>query len=87
MPPFQTNPLNPNPIHTLLRKHPSLFGVPFVLIIVGASFGLQQFTQTRYELQDQKVQNVCPLRLLYAAHSAHWNYLLTVGDARAGAWA
>ncbi|EGN95816.1 hypothetical protein SERLA73DRAFT_38982, partial [Serpula lacrymans var. lacrymans S7.3] len=26
--------------------------------IVGASFGLQSFTQTRYDLQDQKVKQV-----------------------------
>lgn len=58
MPSFQRNPINPNPVHTLLRKHPSLFGVPFILIIVGASFGLSNFTQTRYDLQDQKVKNV-----------------------------
>ncbi|GJE98964.1 cytochrome c oxidase assembly protein COX16-domain-containing protein [Phanerochaete sordida] len=58
MPPFQNNPLNPNPVHVLLRKHPSLFGIPFVLIIVGASFGMQSFAQTRYDLQDQKIQNV-----------------------------
>lgn len=58
MPPFQTNRLNATPVYILLRKRPSLFGVPFVLLIVGASFGMQQFTQTRYDLQDQKVRNV-----------------------------
>ncbi|KAF7799357.1 hypothetical protein EIP86_010589 [Pleurotus ostreatoroseus] len=58
MPPFARNPLNPHPIHTLLRKHPSLFGIPFLIIIVGASFGLQSFTQTRYDLQDKKVQKL-----------------------------
>ncbi|KAH8099649.1 cytochrome c oxidase assembly protein COX16-domain-containing protein [Cristinia sonorae] len=58
MPTFQSNPLNANPIHRTLRKHPAYFGVPFLLIMVGASFGLQSFTQTRYDLQDQKVHAV-----------------------------
>ncbi|EGO21339.1 hypothetical protein SERLADRAFT_476383 [Serpula lacrymans var. lacrymans S7.9] len=58
MPTFQSNPLNPSPTHRLLKKYPGLFGIPFVLIIVGASFGLQSFTQTRYDLQDQKVKQV-----------------------------
>ncbi|OCH93448.1 hypothetical protein OBBRIDRAFT_713292, partial [Obba rivulosa] len=58
MPPFQSTPLNTHPIHTLLRKYPGLFGVPFVLIIVGASFGLQSFTQTRYDLHKQKITQV-----------------------------
>lgn len=58
MPPFQSNPINPSRMNTLLRKHPSLFGVPFVLMMLGASFGLASFTQTRYELHDQKVSQV-----------------------------
>ncbi|EED80810.1 predicted protein, partial [Postia placenta Mad-698-R] len=41
-----------------LRKHPSLFGIPFVVIIVGASFAMQSFTQTRYDLHDQKVSQL-----------------------------
>jgi len=32
-----------------------MFGVPFLLLMVGASFGLQAFTQTRYDLHSQKV--------------------------------
>ncbi|KAI0934894.1 hypothetical protein AcV5_006588 [Taiwanofungus camphoratus] len=58
MPTFPSHPLNTSPIHRTLRKYPLLFGVPFVVIIVGASFGLQSFTQTRYDLQDQKVSQV-----------------------------
>ncbi|KAI0076429.1 hypothetical protein K474DRAFT_1622858, partial [Panus rudis PR-1116 ss-1] len=58
MPTFQRNPLNTNPIHRVLRKHPSLFGIPFILLMVGASYGLQTFTQTRYDLHDQKVKAV-----------------------------
>ena len=58
MPTFARNPIKPNPIHQKLRKHPSLFGIPFVLIIVAASFGLQSFAQTRYDLHDKKVSQV-----------------------------
>ncbi len=58
MPPFTSHPLRRHPIHERLRKHPSLFGIPFVLIVVGASFGLSSFTQTKYELHDKKIQNV-----------------------------
>jgi hypothetical protein len=45
-------------LNQMVRKNPSLFGVPFVLLMVAASFGLTTFTQTRYDLQDQKVKNV-----------------------------
>ncbi|KAI8982915.1 cytochrome c oxidase assembly protein COX16-domain-containing protein [Trametes punicea] len=55
MPTFSSNPVKAPAYSKIFRKYPALFGVPFVLIIVGASFGLQQFTRTRYELHDQKV--------------------------------
>ncbi|THH28208.1 hypothetical protein EUX98_g5987 [Antrodiella citrinella] len=58
MPTFQSNPLNPKPVHRVFRRHPTYFGVPFLLIMVGASYGLQTFTQTRYDLQDQKVHGI-----------------------------
>ncbi|KAF8329045.1 cytochrome c oxidase assembly protein COX16-domain-containing protein [Amanita rubescens] len=48
-------------IHILSKhaqKHPALFGVPFVLLMVAASYGLSTFTQTRYDLHDQKVKQV-----------------------------
>ncbi|KIM48533.1 hypothetical protein M413DRAFT_59080 [Hebeloma cylindrosporum] len=48
----------PSSLNQTVRRHPSLFGVPFVLLMVAASFGLTTFTQTRYDLQDQKVKNV-----------------------------
>jgi cytochrome c oxidase assembly protein subunit 16 len=47
------------PLYQTLRKRPAYFGVPFILVIVGASFGLQTFTQTRYDVHDQKVVQVC----------------------------
>ncbi|KAF9478464.1 hypothetical protein BDN70DRAFT_778187, partial [Pholiota conissans] len=53
--PFRQHQSNMN---RLIRKHPSVFGVPFVLIIVAASFGLTTFTQTRYDVHDQKVKHV-----------------------------
>ncbi|KAG6327637.1 hypothetical protein ID866_11452 [Astraeus odoratus] len=58
MPTFQSNPIEPSLLSRTIKKHPWLFGVPFCLIIVGASFGLQTFTQTRYDLQDQKTKQV-----------------------------
>jgi hypothetical protein len=35
-----------------------LFGLPFVLTIVGASFGLSRLTQTRYDYNASKVQTM-----------------------------
>jgi hypothetical protein len=55
---FPSKPFNPTPFQSRLKRYPALFGIPFIIIIVGASFGLQAFTQTRYDLQDQKVQQV-----------------------------
>ncbi|KAI0064510.1 hypothetical protein BV25DRAFT_245123 [Artomyces pyxidatus] len=55
MPVFPSHALKSSPIHRRLKKHPALFGVPFLLIMVGASFGLQSFTQTRYDLHSQKI--------------------------------
>ncbi|KAH8831287.1 cytochrome c oxidase assembly protein COX16-domain-containing protein [Flagelloscypha sp. PMI_526] len=45
-------------ISKLVDKNPLYYGVPFVLLMVGASFGLTAFTRTRYELHDQTVQTV-----------------------------
>ncbi|KAI9567232.1 cytochrome c oxidase assembly protein COX16-domain-containing protein [Boletus coccyginus] len=58
MPTFQSNPLNSSPLQRRLKRHPALFGLPFILIMVGASFGLQSFTQTRYDLQDKKIRQL-----------------------------
>lgn len=72
MPPFASNPLKPHHIHERLRKHPLLFGIPFVLIMVGASFGLQSFTQTRYELQDKKIRTVRITRYAHPFGTYWW---------------
>ncbi|EIN07033.1 hypothetical protein PUNSTDRAFT_71377 [Punctularia strigosozonata HHB-11173 SS5] len=69
MPTFQSNPVKPSRTSTLLRKHPSLFGVPFIVMMVAASFGLAQFTQTRYDLQDQKVTQASYLLLAHRSSS------------------
>ena len=58
MPAFASKPLNRSPLYRRLKRNPALFGVPFLLVMVGASFGLQSFTQTRYDLHSQKVTQV-----------------------------
>lgn len=40
------------------RKNPTRFGIPFVLLIVAASFGLEKLTRTRYEVHAMKVSEV-----------------------------
>ena len=60
---FQSQPLNPTPfqktVASKLRNRPFLyFGVPFLSIVVLASYGLQGFTKTRYDYHDTKVQTV-----------------------------
>ena len=60
---FASQPLNPTPfqktVASRLRNRPFLyFGVPFLSIVVLASYGLQEFTKTRYEYHDTKVQTV-----------------------------
>lgn len=79
MPTFQSNPLNTSPVHRTLRRHPAWFGIPFLAIMIGASYGLQSFTQTRYELADQKVKQV---RLLFFLRSClvEWDDGLTLGN-------
>lgn len=48
-----------HPIFAQIRRHPFiLFGLPFVGIIIGSSFALQAFTQTRYDYQETKVKSV-----------------------------
>ncbi|CAO3594533.1 unnamed protein product [Absidia cylindrospora] len=58
MPTFQSKPFQQKP-HQLssfvqkAKKHPfAFFGLPFIAIIVGGSFGLAQMTQTRYDHRD-----------------------------------
>lgn len=54
--PFQSRAFQRN---SMLRKHPTWFGIPFVLLIVAASFGLGNLTQTRYDLHNRRVTEAC----------------------------
>ncbi len=65
MPTFDSRPLNRRRASPLQRFVPHvrrspvlLFGLPFVLTIVGASFGLSRLTQTRYDYNATKVQSM-----------------------------
>jgi len=55
---FDSKPLNTTPLNNKLRRNPLLFGVPFVLIMVVASYALVPFAQTKYELQDRRISKV-----------------------------
>ncbi|GAA5873024.1 hypothetical protein JCM8547_000009 [Rhodosporidiobolus lusitaniae] len=56
MPPFASKPVNPSALTASLRRRPFLlFGLPFLTVLVGSSFALSSFTQTRYDYRDQKV--------------------------------
>ncbi|KAH8919578.1 hypothetical protein BT69DRAFT_1347766 [Atractiella rhizophila] len=46
-------------LHDKIRRRPVLlFGVPFVVSIVGISFLLSTLTKTRYEYNETKIQNL-----------------------------
>ncbi|KAL0060776.1 Cytochrome oxidase assembly [Marasmius tenuissimus] len=55
---FESKPLNPTKFNRTIQQKPWLFGIPFVLLMVAASYGMTTFTQTRYDLHDQKVKKV-----------------------------
>ncbi|PVG02920.1 hypothetical protein CPB86DRAFT_779796 [Serendipita vermifera] len=57
---FSSKPLNSSTpgLNSFLRRNPAFFGVPFVLIIVGASFGLKSFMEVGVEKKDGKVTTV-----------------------------
>jgi len=55
---FSSKPWNATPLNSTVKKYPALFGVPFVLLMVAASFALTPFAQTRYDLHDQKVKHL-----------------------------
>ncbi|KAL9715470.1 Cytochrome oxidase assembly [Leucoagaricus gongylophorus] len=58
MPTFSSRPLGTSQLNRSIKRNPALFGVPFILLMVVASYGLTTFTQTRYDLHDQKVKQV-----------------------------
>ncbi|CAE6442459.1 unnamed protein product [Rhizoctonia solani] len=53
--PFRAHTSRADGIGRILKRHPSYFGLPFVLVMVGGSFALSTFTQTRYDLHEKKV--------------------------------
>ncbi|KAI8137420.1 cytochrome c oxidase assembly protein COX16-domain-containing protein [Fennellomyces sp. T-0311] len=63
MPTFQSKPYGKksalDPIAIQVKKKPFLFfGLPFIAIIIGGSFGLAQLTQTRYDHRDMRHKKV-----------------------------
>lgn len=58
MPTFSSRPLTAPRLNRSIKRNPALFGVPFILLMVVASYGLTSFTQARYDLHDQKVKQV-----------------------------
>ncbi len=60
MPVFESKPLTTPKWQAVANKtfarNPLIFGIPFVLIMVGASFAMTPFAQTRYDLHDQQVK-------------------------------
>ncbi|KAK2464491.1 hypothetical protein APHAL10511_003470 [Amanita phalloides] len=55
---FPSRPLSRGAFSNAIQRHPALFGIPFVLLMVAASYGMATVTQTRYDLHDQKVQQM-----------------------------
>lgn len=64
MPTFESKPLRKTNLLVAnlapkVRRRPLLFfGIPFLATIVGASFGLANLTQTRYDYNATKVQTI-----------------------------
>ena len=64
MPTFESKPLRKTNslvanLAPKVRRRPLLFfGIPFLATIVGASFGLANLTQTRYDYNATKVQTI-----------------------------
>jgi cytochrome c oxidase assembly protein subunit 16 len=58
---FSSKPFNSSGtagFNNFLRRNPVFFGLPFILIIVGASFGLKRLTNVGVEKKDTKVTAV-----------------------------
>ncbi|KAI8333178.1 cytochrome c oxidase assembly protein COX16-domain-containing protein [Chlamydoabsidia padenii] len=57
--PFQKSTSNLATLAPKIKKHPFVFfGLPFIVIMVGGSFGLAQMTQTRYDHRDMRHRKV-----------------------------
>lgn len=79
---FSSRPLGQKSINRVIKKHPSLFGVPFLLLMVAASYGLTPFTQARYDLHDQKVKHVGASFLFSSVKMFIWAIAIGVKRAR-----
>ncbi|TFK23455.1 hypothetical protein FA15DRAFT_670476 [Coprinopsis marcescibilis] len=66
---FQTRSFKNTSLTKRINKHPALFGVPFLVLMVAASFGLSTITQTRYDMHDQKVKQVTKEQELRLDHN------------------
>lgn len=58
---FSSKPFNPSRtpgFNNFFRRNPAYFGVSFLLIVVGASFGLKTLTNVGVEKKDNKVTAV-----------------------------
>ncbi|KAJ6595436.1 cytochrome c oxidase assembly protein COX16-domain-containing protein, partial [Mycena sp. CBHHK59/15] len=64
-----SRPLNPSRLNRAVKKQPLLFGVPFILLMVAASYGLTALTQTKYDLHDQRVKQVTKEQELKLQHN------------------
>lgn len=59
MPPLPNRPpKGASTFNRLMRRNPAMFGIPFVCLIVGGSFGLSNLTQIRYDIHDQRTRKV-----------------------------
>ena len=79
---FSSRPLRQNSINRVVKKHPSVFGIPFLILMVAASYGLTPFTQTRYDLHDQKVKNV-RTHLSFSINSSLKGFIINLDVERA----
>ncbi|KIY49900.1 hypothetical protein FISHEDRAFT_65037 [Fistulina hepatica ATCC 64428] len=55
---FDSKPLSESNINRAINRNPLLFGIPFILLMVGASYALVPLTKTRYEMHDEHVKAV-----------------------------
>ena len=82
---FDSKPLNTTSLNNTLRKSPLLFGVPFVMIMVVASYALVPFTQTKYELQDRRISKV-RLKPAFCHLNSHLRGIFRSRRNRSSAW-
>jgi cytochrome c oxidase assembly protein subunit 16 len=74
---FSSKPLNSSGagLNSFLRRNPAFFGIPFIIIIVGASFGMKSFTEVGVEKKDGKVTTVSLVIFEIRAYSRNSTYV------------